>query len=266
VARTFEALQDETEWIAMREILPSASAPLKVVGHEDRDVLLSTVLPMAWPGMVRSDGKVMVALQIVSRSGDPSRDLAQVLLAALDAAPGSSIIPTAIPTDGPRLEDVLVPGPLGLTLHDGYDHWLEGVVTEQTDEVAASMQRANDSVIPTRALSSVKSAYWCAMAERSHLRWVLPEDEEPLLDALARVSLEHGLGLGSETRYVGSFRAHGRLVPVWDLPHDLEPATLEEPVLALRGLLDEALASPRELTSVERRARAGLLSRQLTLR
>lgn len=266
VARTFEALQDETEWIAMREILPSASAPLKVIGHEDRDVLLSTVLPMAWPGMVRSDGKIMIALQCVSRSGDPSRDLAQVIALAIAAAPGSSIIPTTISTDGPRLEDVLVPGPLGLTLHDGYDHWLEGVVTEQSEEVAESMQRANDSVIPTKALAAVPSAYWCSMAERAHLRWVLPEDEEAGLDALARVSLDVGLNLGADTRYVGSFRAHGRLVPVWDLPHDLDPAALEEPVLALRGLLDAALAAPRELTPVERRARAGLLSRQLTLR
>ena len=153
MARTFEALQDETEWIAMREILPSASAPLTVAGHEDREVVLSTVLPMAWPGMVRSDGRVMVALQVVTRSGDPSRDLAQVIQQALAAAPGSSIVPTTIATDGPRLEDVLVPGPLGLTLHDGYDHWLEGVVTERTGEVAESMERANASVIPTRALT-----------------------------------------------------------------------------------------------------------------
>lgn len=250
----------------MREILPSASAPLTVVGHPEREVLLSTVLPMAWPAMVRSDGKVMVALQVSTRSGDPSRDLADVLVQALAAEPGSSIVPTGLPGEGPRLEDVLEPGPLEVSLHDGYDYWLEGVLTEATGEVAESMQRANDSVVPTRRVMSVRSAYWSQMAERAHLRWVLPEDEDAGLDALARICVDSGLGLGEATRYVGSFRAHGRLVPVWDLPHDMDPDELCEPLAALRGLLDATLAAPRELTPVERRARSGLLSRQLTLR
>jgi hypothetical protein len=47
---------------------------------------------------------------------------------------------------------------------------------------------------------------------------------------------------------------------------DREAAALEEPVTALRARLDEELAAPRPLTGEERRARAGLLSRQLTLR
>jgi hypothetical protein len=94
---------------------------------------------------------------------------------------------------------------------------------------------------------------------------VLPEDEEPLLDAMARLAAANGLGLGPETRYVGSFRAHGVLVPVWDLPLDREVADLEQPAAELRARLDEALASPRPLTGEQRRSRAGLLSRQLTL-
>jgi hypothetical protein len=104
------------------------------------------------------------------------------------------------------------------------------------------------------------------MHERSHLRWILPDDEEPLLDALARLSVARGLDVGPDTRYVGSFRAHGLLVPVWDLPVDREAADLEEPVAGLRARLDEELGSPRPLTTDERRARAELTSRQLTLR
>ena len=82
----------------------------------------------------------------------------------------------------------------------------------------------------------------------------------------ARLQTTGGLGIGDDTRYVGSFRAHGLLVPVWDLPPDRTAAALEEPAAALRARLDEALAAPRALTDEERRARAGLLSRQLTLR
>jgi hypothetical protein len=103
------------------------------------------------------------------------------------------------------------------------------------------------------------------MKERTHLRWVLPEEEDALLDALARLSVARALSIGPDTRYVGSFRAHGLLVPVWDAPLDREPAAMEEPTAALRARLDEELASDRPLTGDERRARSGLLSRQLTL-
>ena len=121
-------------------------------------------------------------------------------------------------------------------------------------------------LVPTAAVSGVRSAYWCRTGQRTSLRWVLPEQEEPLLDALARVSAADGLGVGRDTRFLGTFRAHGLLVPVWDLPADTEAAALEEPAARLRRRLDEELAAPRPLSGEERRARSGLFSRQLTLR
>lgn len=245
--------------------MPSATAPLTVLGHEDRDVTLSTVLPMAWPGLVRADGRVLLGLQVAARSGDVSRDLAAALLRAMDAEPGAPVLLEGDPGPGPRLQDVLDPAPITVTVHDGFGHWVDGA-PDPDGEVAASLERANSSVVPTERLSGVTSAYWCRMRDRAHLRWVLPEDEEPLLDALARLSAGGGLGMGPDSRYVGSFRAHGLLVPVWDLPPEAGAADVEEPAVALRARLDEALAAPRPLTGEERRARAGLLSRQLTLR
>ena len=53
VARPFAGRTDETEWVALREVVPAATAPVTVLGHEDRTVLLSTVLPLAWPVRVR---------------------------------------------------------------------------------------------------------------------------------------------------------------------------------------------------------------------
>ena len=265
VPRPFAGRVDETEWVALREVVPAATAPLRVIGHEDRSVVLSTVLPLAWPALVRADGRVLLGLQVPDRSGDISRDLAVALLAALDAPYGNSVLPTGPAVPGPRLQDLLEPEPLDITLHAGFDYWTEGA-PDPTGEVAASLDRANSSVVPTARLSSVTSAYWCRMRERAHLRWVLPEDEEPLLDALARLSVDGGLGLGPDTRYVGCFRAHGLLVPVWDLPPGTEAAQCEQPAAALRARLDDVLASPRPLTAEQRRARAGLLSRQLTLR
>ena len=265
VARPFAGRVDETEWVALREVVPAATAPLQVPGHEDRDVLLSTVLPLAWPAMVRVDGRILLGLQVRGRSGDASRDLAAALLAALDSPFGTSVVPPGLPGPGPRLQDVLAPDPIAVTVHPGFDYWVADA-PDPTGEVASSLDRANSSVVPTARLSSVTSAYWCRMRERAHLRWVLPEDEEPLLDALARVAVGGGLGLGPDTRYIGCFRAHGLLVPVWDLPPETEAEQCEQPAAALRVRLDEALATPRALTGEQRRARAGLLSRQLTLR
>lgn len=263
MARPFAGRVDETEWVALREIVPAATAPLKLKGS-DVPVTLSTVLPLSWPGMVTLDGRRFLGLQVATRSGDASRDLAYVLEQVLTAAPGTSVSPVELPGPGPRLQDLLDDEPLEVTVHEGFDYWLEGAADED-GEIAASMERANASVVPTAKLSSVQSAYWCRMKERAHLRWVLPEDEDALLDAMARLGVA-GLSLGPETRYVGSFRAHGLVVPVWDLPWSSEAAELEEPAAALRVRLDEALAQTAPLNSDQRRARSGLLSRQLTLR
>ena len=265
VARPFAGLPDETDWVALREVVPSATAPLRVAGAEDREVVLSTVLPLGWPAMVRGDGRVLVGLQVAHRSDDASRDVAAALLEALQAPPGTPVVPAGLPAPGPRLQDVLVPGPLRLTLHDTFDHWVEGV-PDPGGDVAASLERANGSVVPTVRLTSVTSAYWCRIDRREHLRWVLPDEEEPLLDALARLLAAGGLAVGADGRFLGTFRAHGLLVPVWDLAPGTGADDVEEPAAALRARLDDALAAPRALTDGERRARAGLLSRQLTLR
>ena len=84
--------------------------------------------------------------------------------------------------------------------------------------------------------------------------------------ARARLHAAGGSGLGPGTRYVGSFRAHGLLVPVWDLPLATAAEDVEEPAAEFQKRLDEALSHAEPLTGEERRARNGLLSRQLTLR
>lgn len=265
MARPFAGLVDETEWVALREIVPAATALLPLRDAGGRQVTLSTVLPLAWPGMVRADGKAFLGLQVASRSGDVSRDLAAALEQVLVAAPGTSITPIGLPKPGPRLQDLLADRPLQVSVQAGFDYWVDGT-DDPTGEVAASLEGANASVVPTARLGSVSSAYWCRMRQRTHLRWVLPEDEELLLDAMARLAGGDGLSLGEGSRYVGSFRAHGLLVPVWDLPGATEAEQVEGPAAAVRARLDQALADTSPLTAEQRRARSGLLSRQLTIR
>jgi Family of unknown function (DUF5926) len=270
VARPFEGLVDEPQWIALRELVPAASAPLSLVKeyaerYPDRQVTLATILPMALPAMAKADGRILLGLQRHQQSGDVSRDLAATLLAALETEPGSAVEIPPLPGPGPRLQDILEPVPMAITLHTGFDFWLdEGAADDPS--VRASLDRANASIYPTEALSSVPAAYWCRLPERAHVRWVLPEQEDRALDALARVGAAGGLLLGAGTKFAGMFRAHGRLVPVWDLPTESGADAWEAPVAAFSERYAAALDLTAPLTTAERGSRQGLLGRQLTLR
>ncbi|WP_299036368.1 DUF5926 family protein [uncultured Pseudokineococcus sp.] len=268
VRRPFQGLPGEADWVCLREVVPAATATLRTTAeHGGLDVTLATVLPLAWPGLHRADGERMVGLQAAGSSGDPSRDLAAALLAVLASEPGAPLEqrPDVTPAT-PRLQDVLdVSRPLDVRVHEGFDYWVpDGAEAE--GEVAESLQRASESVVPTERLSSVEGAYWCRIGERTHLRWAMTHDEDPLLDALARLHAAGRAGLGEGTKYVGAFRAQGLVVPVWDLAPGAVADDVEEPAAAFRSALDEVLASPQPLTADERRARAGVVSRQLTLR
>lgn len=269
VPRPFEGLVDEPEWIALRELVPAATAPLRLApdlaaAHPDRQVILATLLPMAWPVMTRPDGRIYLGLQRPADSGDANRDLAASILAALDSEPGEVVTVPPDPGPGPRLAEVLTDGPLEITIHEGFDFWTE---EEPADpDVAASLERANQSAYPTVRLDAARAAYWCQVPERAHLRWVLPDAEDAALAALARLSAAGALKLDDRTRFAGMFRAHGRLVPVWDLPREV-PAAEWEPALAeFVQRYDAALADPEPLDAAARRARQGLIGRQLTLR
>jgi hypothetical protein len=267
VLRPFEGLPGEPDWVALRELVPAATATARTTKeHGSRDVLVVTVLPQAWPAVHRSDGVVMLALQQHAGSGDASRDLADLLLRALALEPGTPIRSAPMPEPGPRLQDVLdLTVPFEVTVHDSFDFWTpEGA--ELPEDAAA--QRDQMESVPTRRLTSVDAAYWTAMGGREFLRWSMPHEEEAFMDALARLHAQRrsGLGGGDLGRFLGAFRSCGLVVPVWDLEVGIPADTLESEAAALRGRLDEALAVDGPLDANERRARAGLVARQLTLR
>ncbi|GIJ22058.1 DUF5926 family protein [Micromonospora lutea] len=270
VPRPFEGLVDEPEWIALRELVPAASAPLRlapavVEEYGDRPVTLATVLPMAAPAMSRDDGHIFVGLQRHLQSGDVSRDLAESLLCALRTAPGAQVAVPPLPGPGPRLQDILVDGPLEISLHEGFEFWLAPEAAEDPT-VQASLERANAAIYPTVRLTAARAAYWCRVTDKAHVRWVLPEAEEAALDALARLGAAGTLTLGEETRFAGMFRAHGRLVPVWDLPEETPAGDWEQPVADFAKRYADALTETGPLDAAARRSRQGLLGRQLTLR
>jgi len=263
VARPFEGLPSECDVVAMRELVPSATAPISVKGT-DKPVLLCTLLPMAAPAMVRDSGQLWLGLQVQHSFGDPSRDLAAVLQAAIDAGESGIVGLTDPPGAGPRLQDLVTDQELKVTVHDGFDFWISDV--EEKDDLAAALEQANAAANPTERLTQVEAAYWTNVGTKEHLRWVMPELEDQLLDALARLHVAGSDVIVEGARLVGMFRAHGLLAPVWDLPVGTGPEALEDPASTFKEHLDTALADSSDLSADERAARSGLANRQVTIR
>jgi hypothetical protein len=272
VARTFAGLPNEPDWVALREFVPAGIAPLTLqdsaFGGEAKGTSVSmvSVLPGIAPALVRDDGDVWVAAQVTHQSADPSRDFCEALRLALEGSPGDSVTMPDLPGPGPRLQDVVQPdAAFEVEVLEGFDFWFEGA-DDADGTVASTLESLNASIDPTRRLAAVSGAYWTAVATKEHLRWVMPHDEDRLLRALARLHVSGGDRLTPQSRLVGSFRAHGLLVPVWDLPAGTGADALEEPAAAFAVRLDEALDASAALTTEERSALHGLASRQLTIR
>lgn len=272
VSRPFAGLAAECQLVALREFVPSATAPLPLAQPAGRDVTLATVLPTAAAAIVRPDGAALVGLQVLTRSGDLSRDLGRAVTWALTAEPGSVLSKVSTTAEGEqvRLQDLLIPDtPLDVTMHSDFAWWIHG---EQppSGEAAQAIQQANTAIMPTEAVIGVgvNAAYWVDAGDKAHLRWVRPEPEELLLTALARLTARDELDLGDGSRYAGSFRAHGVLVPVWDLDREQHAREWITPAEAFALRLAQALSSLDDtpLTDPERGALRGLRNRQVTLR
>jgi hypothetical protein len=265
VGRPFEGLPSECDVVAMRELVPAATAPLTLADGQDRVVQLCTLLPGAAPAMVRDSGEIWLGLQVQHNFGDPARDLGAVLTAALDAEPGIVGL-TAPPGAGPRLQDLVADDSLTVTVHDGFDYWVADVAEADRAALSAALDQANTAANPTARLTSVDAAYWTDVGAKEHLRWVMPEPEDRLLDALARLHAAGDDELVAGSRFVGMFRAHGLLAPVWDLPVGTGVEALEDPADRFAAALADALADGSDLTSEQRAARSGLANRQVTIR
>lgn len=278
VLRPFEGLAAEPDLVALREFVPSGLAPLTLseAGAElagERTATLATVLPGASAGIVRADGSALVGMQTQARGGDVSADLGRALRWALTAAPGEVLAVSGASLGGPvRLQDLIdADAPLDVTVHKDFDWWLAPDSDEEPSaDVTAALEHANSVLRPTEGVrgDGVRAAYWVDAGEKAHLRWVRPEPEDRLLAALARLLARDELDLGEGSRYAGSFRAHGLLVPVWDLDLDMHAKEWSAPAEAFAARLVRALASldDEPAGERERRARDSLAGRQITLR
>src|SRR5829696_7462234 len=128
VTRPFEGLPGEADWVAMRELVPAATATLRTT--DGREVTLASVLPGGTPALVRANGEILLGLQLATSSDDVSRDLGTALAAALQAPKGVPVDPGPIGgagSAGPRLQELLdLTAPFDVTVHEDFAFWLEG--------------------------------------------------------------------------------------------------------------------------------------------
>jgi hypothetical protein len=209
---------------------------------------------------------VLLALQTTYKSGDRSRDLAQALLAAVEAEPGDPVTDIAVGAPGPHLQDVLDPAtPFDVDVRPRFDFW-QGLVIDGVEDMDAAIDQASEAIDPTAAVPETTSAYWTLQNKRPFLRWSLAVEEETLLDALARLHAARESAVMPGARYAGAFRSLGLMIPVWELPAGTEADEVTAPAAEFKARLDAALAQGGELNVLERRARAGLVARNVTIR
>ncbi|ASF13324.1 MULTISPECIES: DUF5926 family protein [Nocardia] len=274
VTRPFEGLAAECDLVALREFVPSATAELKLASSvaAERPVVLATVLPGAVAALARAGEPPtgFVGAQTQFQSADAGADLAAAILWTQSAEPGDSLSSVESVAGGPRLADVIDPGAaLDLTVHQDFDWWVpEGVQPDA--QVAATIEQAKQAIMPSARIAlapdTAGAAWWVDAGEKAHIRWVRPEHEDDLMLALARLHAAGGLHLGEGSRFAGSFRTHGVLVPVFDLDRERHADEWTKPAEEFGARLAEALATDAPLTADERRSRDGLRSRQVTLR
>ncbi|RMI08879.1 DUF5926 family protein [Cellulomonas triticagri] len=266
VLRPFEGLPGEPDWVSLRELVPAATATARTTAeHGARDVVVTTVLPDGWSALHRADGVVLLALQVVGSSGDASRDLAAALLEALASEPGTAVQQSGLPGPGPRLQDVLdLTVPFEVTVEESFSYWITPD-TEITPDLKAAIEEADAGVVDTTKVAAVDAAYWVRMGAREYLRWAQPHDEQQVIDGLARLHGRRESGFDGH-KFIGYFRSNGLVVPVWELARGTEAEDLEKPLADFAPAFAAAIADTEALDANARRARAGIVARQVTLR
>lgn len=265
VERPFAGIPFELELVAMREIL--ASGTLKVQTNEaygNAELYLVSMLPQMVGALRRNDGVLLVALQTVMNSGDLSLDLADRLIHGLELENGETYTQTEQPKPGKRLQDVLnFAAETEFTLHDDFSFWLDADEAAKP-EVQQAIQQTKEQIFPSAQVVGVPGAFWIRM-QREFLRLIRLEDQDKVLNALARLRNRRELDFPA-ARFVGAFRAEGLLIPVFELDQGTEAADLTDALQEFNQKLTAEIASDEPLTPEERRTKAGIVSRQVTLR
>ncbi|WIM67533.1 DUF5926 family protein [Corynebacterium breve] len=265
--RPYAGLVAEADLVALQEFVPSAVASLEVKGTP---VNIVTVLPGAVAAMVRDDDDArFVALQTQARSQNPGRDLAFALNWVLEAKPGDSLSSGVADGTQPKITELIeADATLEISEYDDFNWWFSNA-SGMPLEIQQMLQRANDSVIPSRQVEKdlPGSIWWVNPGGgKAHIRWIRTEDNETdMLNALARIGARGELNLGEGTKFAGAFRTHGVVVPVFDLDPEVEHDSYGDALQALNDAIEKEYANDAQLSAEERRQLENIKSRQVTI-
>ena len=161
VARPFAGLAAECDLVALREFVPAGTAPVTVRGHEDRTVMLCSLLPGAAPALVRAGRRGVArpagAARVRRRQPRPRRRPAGRRSTA-SRARRSDV--TDDPGAGPRLQDLLVDEPLDGDRARGLRLLAGRRARTRTARWPRRSTRPTARSSPTARLTSVEGAYW----------------------------------------------------------------------------------------------------------
>lgn len=292
--RPFAGLAAECDLVALRSFVPSATAVLDLVepGPPQPEltsvmpdatvqapaaapgtrntVVLATILPGAVAGLCRENrGAIqgLAALQTDPEPDDVALGLASAIEWAAHAEAGSEY-PGGVDDPTPLSELLVADAELDIVVHDDFSWWFPPG-SDVPQEISSMLERANDTILPSarmRVASGKGAPWWVDAGDRAHVRWVRPEPEDDVMTALARLHAAGRLTLGEGSRFAGSFRTHGLLVPVFDLDNERHHEEWYDALDQLDVWLGEALAQTGELSGAERSSRDGIRGRQVTLR
>ncbi len=266
--RPFEGIPAEVQLVAMREFIPCATmAGRTTQEHGAVDFDFATLLPDGHAAMVRGDGRILVGLQTRFHSGDLSHDAGGALAAAIarQLEGEEGMVSVDVRDPAPRLQDMLDSAVVAdLQVLDDFEYWFDPEA-EVTPEMEEALRQNRDDVIPTAEVPGVPGMYWCRM-NRTFIRYVTDYPESQLFAALARLQVGGRARIGKNSRFVGAFRACGLAIPVFEIDEGARPEDVAEDAQALASALSAALEITEALTVDERRARDGLISRQVTIR
>lgn len=267
--RPYKGLAAEADLVALQEFVPSVEAKLEVKGTP---VTIATVLPGAGAAMVRSDdegGERLVALQAQKRSHNPGRDLAYALNWVLEAASGDSLESAVADGSQPAITDLIAAdATLDITEHDDFNWWFSNASGAPL-EIQQALQRANEAIIPSRQVAKdlPGSIWWVNPGGgKAHIRWVRTEDNEnQMLNALARIAAREELNLGEGSKFAGAFRTHGLVVPVFDLDPEKDADSYDDALAALDKAITTEYDNDVQLNADERKQLDNIKSRQVTI-
>jgi len=269
VVRPFEGLACEAQLVMMTEFLSSATAVLPLVSKQavvpkGVTVTIGTLLPNAYRGVRTAKNSIVLGMQNTFNSNDRSRDVADAIEILVDANPQEYADCQTSLDPGLRLQDFIDPTALlEVQSLDDFSWWLETNVVEGFE--VTDLDELNSSVITADLIDGVPAAYLVHLADRPQVRMSLPYAEDAATDAWARLAATHQESLGEGTKLLGNFRVHGILTPVWDIATE-NVADIAEEVRAFAQRFAAAVADISELTTDQRRSRAAVVGKHVTIR